>query len=455
LTEKAIHLDRFSSLNTCYFFLSDYPYLGPEVSKGCRLFCSVYIQLRGVVKTKYFYGNNIVAASFVIQGMSIGSLVTYGVFFKEFQYEFGWSRTMISGASALNYLITGLGGILVGRLNDKIGPKMVITTTGIFLGLAFLLMSFLQEPWQLYLIYGVLAGIGISTTDIITLSTVARWFIKRRGMITGIVKMGTGFGQLVMPLIAAALISAYGWRHSYLYMAAANLVIILVAAQVLRRDPQGMGLRPNGDSHENLAASERTVESGVTLSAALEMKQFWIICMAWFTVFFCVLTIPVHIVPHARDLGLSPGTAAGVLSTIGGVSVLGRIVMGTANDRIGGKGSLILCYIVLLCGLIWLQVASNVWMLFLFAAIYGFVHGAFFTVLSPTVAEFFGTLSHGVLFGIILFSGTVGGSVGPLIAGRIFDTTGSYQIAFIVLTGMAAIGLALITLLKPLQKSDS
>jgi MFS family permease len=407
------------------------------------------------VKAKYFYGYNIVAASFVIQGMSIGSLVTYGVFFKEFQSEFGWSRTMISGASALNYLVTGLCGILAGRLNDKIGPKMVISATGITLGLAFLLMSLLQEPWQLYLVYGVLVGIGVSTTDIITLSAVARWFIKRRGMITGIVKMGTGFGQFAMPLLAAALISVYGWRHSYLSMAAANLVIILVAAQVLRRDPQGMGLLPNGDSHENLAASERTAESGVTLSVALKTRQFWIMCVAWFSVFFCLLTIIVHIVPHARDLGLSPATAAGVLSTIGGVSMLGRIVMGMVNDRIGGKGSLIVCFVVLLCGLVWLQVARTVWMLFLFAAIYGVAHGSFFTVVSPTIAELFGTLSHGVLFGIILFSGMVGGSVSPIMAGRIFDTTGSYQIAFIMLTGVAAIGLALITLLKPLQKSDS
>jgi len=359
---------------------------------------------------------------------------------------------MISGASALNYLVTGLCGILAGRLNDKIGPKMVISATGITLGLAFLLMSLLQEPWQLYLVYGVLVGIGVSTTDIITLSAVARWFIKRRGMITGIVKMGTGFGQFAMPLLAAALISVYGWRHSYLSMAAANLVIILVAAQVLRRDPQGMGLLPNGDSHENLAASERTAESGVTLSVALKTRQFWIMCVAWFSVFFCLLTIIVHIVPHARDLGLSPATAAGVLSTIGGVSLLGRIVMGMVNDRIGGKGSLILCFIVLLCGLVWLQVASTVWMLFLFAAIYGFAHGSFFTVVSPTIAELFGTLSHGVLFGIILFSGMVGGSVSPIMAGRIFDTTGSYQIAFIILIAIAAIGLALITLLKPLQK---
>jgi MFS family permease len=407
------------------------------------------------VKAKYFYGYNIVAASFVIQAVSIGSFVTYGVFFKEFQAEFGWSRTMISGASSLNYLFTGLFGILVGRVNDKIGPRILMIGSGIIVGLAYMLMSLLQEPWQLYLFFGVLVGIGISTTDIITLSTVARWFMKRRGMITGIVKIGTGFGQFLLPMIAAVLISTYGWRHSYLFIAAGNLLIILAAAQVLRRDPQVMGLHPNGDSDENFVALKGITESGVTLSAALKTSQFWIICIAWFAVFFCLLTIPIHIVPHARDLGLSPATAAGVLSTIGGVSMIGRLAMGTANDRIGGKSSLILCFIVLLSGLIWLQVASEVWMQFLFAAVYGFAHGSFFTVLSPTVAEFFGTLSHGVLFGIILFSGMVGGSLGPLMAGRIFDMTGSYQIAFLTLTGIATIGLALITFLKPLHRSDA
>jgi MFS family permease len=123
--------------------------------------------------------------------------------------------------------------------------------------------------------------------------------------------------------------------------------------------------------------------------------------------------------------------------------------MGTANDRIGGKYALIVCFITLLSGLIWVQVAHKAWMLFLFAAIYGFSHGGFFTVVSPTVAEFFGTGSHGVLFGIVIFCGTVGGSVGPIMAGRIFDVMGSYQIAFFVLCGFAAMGLALIAFLKP------
>jgi MFS family permease len=186
----------------------------------------------------------------------------------------------------------------------------------------------------------------------------------------------------------------------------------------------------------------------VTLRAAARTRQFWTLCIAEFAIFFCLLTIIVHIVPHAMDLGLKPPTAVGVLSTIGGVSMLGRMVMGTANDKIGGKRSLVICFTLLLCGLFWLHVAREAWMLFLFAVIYGFAHGGFFTVMSPTIAELFGTGSHGLLYGIVLASGTFGGAAGPLMAGRTFDVSGSYRVAFLVLILLAVIGFGLITLLK-------
>ena len=407
------------------------------------------------MRARYFYGYNIVAAGFIIQAVCVGAMFTYGVFFKEFQAEFGWSRAAISGAASLAFLMMGLGGVIAGKMNDRIGPKVIIVASGILLGIGYLLMSRLQALWQLYLLYGVLVGIGFSTHDVITLSTVARWFIKRRGMMSGIVKVGTGSGQFLMPLIATLLITAYGWRNSYLIISAVVLVIFVVVAQVLSRDPQGIGLFPDGDSNESCDNGNRPREESVTLRAAARTGQFWIICIAEFAIFFCLLTVIVHIVPHAMDLELTPPTAVGVLSTIGFVSMLGRIVIGTANDKIGGKRSLVICFILLLCSLFWLHVASEAWMLFLFAVIYGFAHGGFFTVMSPMIAEFFGTGSHGVLFGMVLASGTLGGAAGPLMAGRAFDVTGSYRIAFLVLTLLAVIGFVLITLLQPLREEDA
>jgi MFS family permease len=407
------------------------------------------------VKSKYFYGYHIVAASFVIQAVCIGPLFTYGVFFKQFQAELGWSRAVISGASSLAFFIMGAGGILAGRLNDRIGPRIIMVVSGTSLGLGYLLMAHMQAAWQLYFLYGIMVGIGFSTHDVITLSTVARWFIKRRGMMSGIVKVGTGAGQMLVPLIAAALIAAYGWRHAYTIIGAIALVILVAAALVLLRDPRAKGQLPDGNSAAAGESMVETAEHNLSLKKAVRTGPFWILCVAEFTIFFCLLTMIVHIVPHATDLGLSPGVAAGVLATIGGVSMVGRISMGTANDKIGGRRSLTICFIILICGLLWLQIAGQVWMLFLFAAVYGFSHGGFFTVMSPLVAELFGTGSHGLLFGLILFSGTIGGTVGPVLAGRIFDVFGSYQGVFWVLIGLALIGLILITLLKPPQPVDS
>ena len=403
------------------------------------------------MRAKYFYGYNIVAAGFIIQGVCIGAMFTYGIFFREFQAEFGWSRAMISGASSLAFLIMGAAGILAGRLNDRIGPKIIIVASGISFGIGYLLMSRMQALWQLYLLYGLLVGIGLSTHDVITLSTVARWFNKRRGMMSGIVKVGTGAGQLLVPLIAASLIAGFGWRNAYLIIGTVSMMALLAAAQVLHRDPQGMGLLPDGESHRSAGSYEGTGEEGVPLQAVIRSRQFWTICIAEFAIFFCLLTIIVHIVPHASDLGLPPANAAAVLATIGGVSMLGRIVMGTWNDRIGGKRSLIVCFILLLGSLLWLQVAVEAWMLFLFAVVYGLAHGGFFTVMSPMVAELFGTGSHGLLFGLVLAGGTVGGALGPVLAGRAFDVTGTYRVVFWVLTALVAMGFILIMLLKPLR----
>jgi len=401
------------------------------------------------VRTKYFYGYNIVAAGFAIQAVSIGALFAYGVFFKEFQAEFGWSRATISGASSLAFFVMGALGILAGRLNDRIGPRILIAVAGAALGIGHLLLSYMQAAWQLYLLYGLVVGVGYCTHDVITLSTIARWFVRRRGMMSGIVKVGTGCGQLFVPLIATALIAAYGWRSSCFIIGVAALAALVAVAQVMRRDPQSVGLLPDDGNGHPAGAVYTTDDCSLSLSEASRTREFWTLCVAEFAVFFCLLTIVVHIVPHARDLGLTPTTAAGVLSTIGGVSMLGRFTMGTLNDRIGGKRSLITCYIILICGLVWLQLANGAWMLFLFAVIYGFAHGGLFTVMSPTVAELFGTASHGLLFGIVLFSGTLGGALGPLMAGHIFDLTGSYRLVFLILTAMALVGFILITTLRP------
>lgn len=403
------------------------------------------------MKRKRFHGYNIVAACFVIQGVTIGGMFAYGVFFGELEREFGWSRATISGASSLSLMILGVMGIIAGKLNDHIGPRVLIIISAVCFGVGYSLMSRIEAPWQLFLFYGVLAGIGYSSHDVVTLSTIARWFVRRRGMMTGIAKMGTGTGQLVVPLVAASLITALGWRNAALAIGAVSLVILVVAAQAMRRDPHGMGQHPDGIRIADGSAPAAAAETGFTLAEAAATRQFWLLCGVQLSVMYCLMTIMIHIVPHATDLGVAPAVAATILSTVGAVSIAGRFTIGTLADRLGGRRSMMICFVILLASFGMLQYFEATWMLFGFAAVYGFAHGGFFTVMSPTLAEYFGTGSHGVIFGIVLFSGMIGGAIGPLLAGILFDASRTYDMVFLILTGFASLGLLMAFALRPLK----
>jgi MFS family permease len=387
----------------------------------------------------------------MIQAVGIGTLVSYGVFFNSLLTEFQWSRAVISGASSLAFFLSGLFAILVGRLSDKYGPKILMSSAAVFFGVGLMLTSQVSEIWQLYLFYGILFGIGLSAIDVISLTTTARWFSQSRGMMTGIVKVGTGAGQFSVPLLASILIAAYGWRQTYLIIGAAALLLLFALARILQRDPGD--LRSSGSREEKTGTLAQCLErDSLTTREALRTVQLWILCGANVLLVFCLLIILVHIVPHASDAGLSIAQAAGVLSTIGAVSMIGRFTSGMAIDHIGSKAIMVICFFVLIASLLWLQIADELWMLYLFASVYGLAHGGFFTAISPIVVEIFGITAHGAIFGIVVFSGTTGGAVGPFLAGQIFDLTGSYGLVFKMITVMSIIAFGLILLLKPIKR---
>ncbi len=398
--------------------------------------------------SRLFYGYVIAAASIMIQVVMWGLFNTYGIFFIPLQEEFGWSRAAISGARSFSMFVWGFMSIVLGNLNDRFGPRIIMTVCGAVLGLGYLLMSQVNTLWQLYFFHGLVIGIGVSATDVVVLSTVARWFTKRRGMMTGIVKVGTGFGMSVMPLAATVLINYRGWRNSYVILALAGVVVITVVAQFMRRDP-GQGRRPPYGAEKRGPARVAPLQAGLAFPEALRTRQLWTTAAMYLAIWFSVNVVLVHVVPHAMDMGISQARAAAVLSTIGGVSIAGRLFLGTASDRIGCRKAIVICCLVFFASFMLLLFASSFWLLMLFAAIYGFAHGGFATLISPLVGELFGLRAHGTILGIVIFAGTIGGSVSPVLAGYLFDTTQSYQVIFLVCVFMAIIGLISSVVLKP------
>jgi MFS family permease len=400
--------------------------------------------------TNAYRSATIVAASFLIQAVGVGTFVSYGVFFNSLAGEFEWSRAAISGASSLAFILSGVFAIIIGRLNDSYGPRNLMRAAAVFMGAGAMLMSQVAEMWQLYVFYGVIFGMGLGAIDVIALTTMARWFTHSRGLMTGIVKVGTGAGQFSIPFIASILIATYGWRLAYIAIGAAVLIILFGVAQLLKPNPNSCNLQSATDV-EHPSKSSVAERDHISTRGAIQTTQLWLICGVSVLTVFCLLIILVHIVPHASDLGLSATQSAGVLSTIGAVSMLGRFASGVTIDRTGSKPIMIVCFILLICVLFWLQMADSLWMLYLFAGIYGLAHGSFFTAISPLVAEIFGIGSHGAIFGIVVFSGTVGGSIGPIVAGQLFDITGSYTMTFRLITLMSIVGLGLILLVKPIE----
>jgi len=396
---------------------------------------------------KFFYGYVVVLATFGIMVMAGGIWVSFGVFFEPMLTEFGWTRAAPSGAVSLRIFISTLLGIAGGRLTDKFGPRPVATVCGLFLGLGFFLMSRISTIWQLYLVFGVITGVGMGGLWVPMISTVSRWFVKRRGMMTGIVLSGMSLGMIIMPPLATWLITTYGWRTAYTIVGLIAMIVIISATQFVKRDPSQIGQLPDGESGaraENLDWPARSL----SLRETIHTRQFWMLCAVFGCLWFSAMAIWVHIVIHAIDLGIPAISAANILAIMGGAGIAGRILIGSAADRIGYKPALLIGFTLMSASFLWLLVAKELWALNLFAVIFGFGIAGLAVLESPLTARLFGLGSLSVIMGSVEFVSTILAIPSPIIAGYIFDIKDSYQLTFLILAGVSVIGLMLSLLFK-------
>jgi OFA family oxalate/formate antiporter-like MFS transporter len=395
---------------------------------------------------RLYYGYVVLTACFFIMVLVFGSQISFGVFFKPILTEFGWSRAETAGPFALCMILSGFLTIVSGRLTDRFGPKIVVSIGGIILSSGYLLMSTITSLWQLYLYFGVLVAAGTSTMYVPLVSLIARWFTRRRGLMSGIGVAGIGFGIGVVPASASQLILAFNWRISLLIVGCSCLVLIVLLAQLLKTTPSITGLIGGITTKDNPI-------KGFSFREALRTRQFWMILFAWLFYGFYFQVGMVHIVPYATDLKLSVVVAATVLTIIGIVGVGGRICLGFISDRIGNRTTIFSSFIITGLAYFGLTLSSSIWTLYVFAVIFGAMCGIGI-LLIPLVAEYYGLKELGVISGVMVFANSTGGAISPPLAGAIFDSTGSYQLAFIMcgLCGIAS-GI-IISLIKPLTKKE-
>jgi len=408
-------------------------------------------------KNRIFYGWVIVGASLITICTLFGiRFSSFGIFFKSLQAEFEAGRAITSSIFSANMVFAAIFGIVTGWALDRYGPRLVVALMGLFAGLSLIITSYTTSMWQLYLSYSLLLSMGTAGTVVVLVSVVSRWFDKKRGIAIGIATSGTGLGSLIMAPLAAHLISNYGWRTSYLVLGLAAGIIVFSLAMLLRRQPGEIGEQPDGISSSSTKAELTDVEedsqlAGHTLKQAIVTRSFWLILGIWAFFAICLSLIITHIVPHATDLGISTIEAATIISLIGIIQIIARLSVGRISDFVGRKLPGVTCSFIGAAALIWLFWASELWMFYLFAVIFGIAYGGLGVVQLALVSDIFGRRHLGTIMGVLEVGFSGGSGIGAFIGGLIFDVTGSYSVAFAI----GAVTILLISLFIALTRREA
>ena len=405
-------------------------------------------------KHQFFYGYIVAAAGFITWFVGWGGYsICFGVFFRPLLVEFHWTRAETSLAFSISLLIQATLGITTGWLTDKFGPRTVVTILGSFLGWSFLLMSRISTLWEFIVCYAIVGGIGASVLNIPIMATLSRWFVKRRGLVTGIVQSGAGTGGFFLAPFAGWLILNYGWRNASLIMGSMIATLMILSGLFLIRDPRDMGQFPDGLGPKMLtqpgSKKDPHQPSGASLSTFMRTAPFWMLIGIYASFGYFRSTFTTHAAAHVQDLGFSLSDGAKVLAIISAVSIFGRIGMGRLADVIGNRKTLSVSFTMNTLIIIWLLASDTLWELYFFAIVYGFGWGAIAVIRFAITAEVFGLASLGLIMGVFGFSEFLASTFGSYLGGLIFDRLGSYDVVFIFCAVISSLGILLSWSLKP------
>jgi len=408
------------------------------------------LNLKNQEEQGIYFGWWVVGAGFLIMAVAVGAFYSHGVFFLPVMTEFGWSRSMISGVMLVAGLTYAAAAPMTGWLADKYGFRLLTSIMACTLGLGFVLTYMVQSAWQLYLFVGFISGFGAPIAVALPLSLVARWFVKKRGLALGVASAGIGAGTALVPLLVAYLISSFGWRVSYVLLGLLIWLVCLPAALMTMRDPKSLDHLTYKDPSMLVEGSSGAngTNSDLYLSEALSTNSFWYLFGVFALCIFCLGLIMTHLVPYAQDRGLPAVTAAGLFSILGTFSIIGRLGSGMISDRVGAKPVLIGGMIIEGIMVLWLIKADSQWTFYLFAAIFGLSYGGNIVLIPKLTSNIFGLGSMGAIFGGLSVADGIGFGTGPLLAGYVFDITGSYNSSFLIVAAGMAVAVILTLALR-------
>jgi len=404
---------------------------------------------------KFFYGYVVAASGFVIWMIAFGISGTFGIFYKPMMAEFGWNRADTVSAYSICTFVMAVLSIVTGWLSDKVGPRVIVTLVGSLFGISLLLMSRMASLWQFYVIYGIIASTGLSVTSAPIMSMVARWFSRRRGLMTGIVQTGLGIGGLIFVPLTGWLILKFGWRTTYGILGIIALIGFIISGLFMKRDPRDVdqfidGVADPGDLRSE-SNQQKETDAKAAIGKIVFTPAFWLIVALYAIFGFCRSTFMVHTAAHVQDKGFSLLDASNVTAVLMLASIIGRIGMGRVADAIGNRLAFMISYAATTLSLIWILITGELWGLYLFALVFGFGWGAQAVLRFSITAETFGLVSLGLIMGMLAIGEAIAAALGSYFAGFIFDIFGHYRPAFWTGILLSIIGIITAGLFKPVK----
>lgn len=399
-----------------------------------------------------FYGWIVVASTFAVLCVGFGVAYAFNAFFLPLQQAYGATRAETSLVfSIAGFLYFALGAV-AGPLADRWGPRPVVAFGVLVTAAGLAAASQAQTLWQIYAGYGIGVGIGVGFVYVPAIAAVQKWFVRKRGLASGLAVSGIGAGTLLLPPLAGLVVAEMGWRAAYLVLAIVMLAIGGIAALLLDDQPEAHGVAPDGLPPLPPSAAAAATARSFTFGAAVRSRPFWTLYAAG-AVSGLALFVPfVHLTPYATDNGVTLQTALLLISVIGIGSIVGRFAFGGIADRYGRRIGLTLMFAGLTAMMLWWSVSTQTWALLAFAALFGAFYGGFVALIPAMTADYFGVRHVSSIIGLLYTSVAFGTLFGPTVAGYAFDLTGSYHFAILGAAAMMFVAMLLMLLAPQPQK---
>ena len=395
----------------------------------------------------FHYGWVVVAAGALMGCVAIGSVFSLAVFLQPMSEATGWSRTGVSSAMTIVFLTMGVASFGWGALTDRFGPRIIMLSGGVLLGLGLALSSRATSLIEFQLIYGILVGGAACAVFIPTMANVTGWFERRRSLAVSLVSAGMGMAPMTVSPFASWLITNYDWRIAQLTIAVVAWVLLIPTAFLVRRAPA-----VPDESERVVAAPGVTIAAAdpdMTAGQALRSPQFWVLSLTYFC---CCATHagPIfHTVSYAIACGLPMMAAVTIYSVEGLAGLGGRIVFGLAGDRFGAKRVLVIGLLAQALGAGAYFFVRQLGEFYAVAVVFGLIYGGIMPLYAVIAREYFPMRIIGTIIGASAIFSSGGMALGPAIGGWIYDTTGSYGWLYIASFGIGLGAMAIALFFPP------